>query len=82
MQGMPERVTRILDQRNIIALLGGLHIVVMFSKSRDFTPYCLSPPRHVDWYSPHTAGGNTAMDKHPITGGGGGGVVILPGYVT
>ena len=56
--------------------------MVMFSKSRNFTPYCLSPPRHVDWYSPHTAGGNATMDKHPITGGGEGGVVILLGYVT
>ena len=35
----------------------------------------LSPPRCINGYRRHTAGGDLAMDQHPIQGGGG--VAIL-----
>ena len=33
---------------------------------------CLSPPRCINGTGEFNAGGNPAMDKHPIQGGGGG----------
>ena len=39
------------------------------SLTRNLTPHCLSPPKCINGYRRHTAGGNPAMDWHSIQGG-------------
>ena len=41
---------------------------VLFPQARNFAPHCLSSPRFIKGPGEHTAGGNSAMDKHPIQG--------------
>jgi len=46
-----------------------LPAIVLFPLTRNFTPHCLSPRRCINGYRRHTAGGNPAMDYHPVQGG-------------
>ena len=49
----------------------GLFIALLFPKTRNFAPHCLSSPRRINGYWRHAAGCNPAMAKHLIHGGGG-----------
>ena len=55
----------------------GLFIALLFPKTRNFAPHCLSSPRRINGYWRHAAGCNPAMAKHLIQGGGGGVAILL-----
>ena len=40
----------------------GLYIAVLFRKTRNFAPHCLSSPRYINGYRRRTAGVNPTMD--------------------
>ena len=45
------------------------HCAIPAPPTRNFTPHFLSPPRCINGYRRHTAGGNPTMDYHPIQEG-------------